>query len=128
MSDVTLSRDDYEVLRQLALLQVAATSSRRAELRRLLSRVESANSIDRYSVWVRWVDAQNTGVFPKEDFPKQWPPQQEVEVTVEGRPVSRADILAAIRAQGGGSPAQILVSKDPNKLVGWGTLDVLYPE
>lgn len=123
---ITLDRDDYEALRHLALLQAASQGST-ARLQKMLQKIELAHGIERYAVWVRWVDAQNSGVYPKEDFPKQWPPQQETYVEVLGRPVARADILAALAAQGAGSPAQIFVTKDPNRLVGWGTFAVQYP-
>jgi len=124
-TDITLTSDEYEALRYLALQQVEATRS--TNLLAMLREIDVRNEQERDFLWIRWADAQNSGVYPSSDFPRVWPPEFEAYLEVKGRPVSRADVMEAIQKAGAGVPAKILATRDYNKLVGWSTLDHLFP-
>ena len=118
MSDITMSIDQFETLTNFALRW--ATGVEAQELMRMLSKIESANGVRYFRMVVRWQESDYplpSGV----EFPRKWPPELQATITRLDQPISKQDVLDMIAARAS-SPSNILVTDDPEGLVGWSTL------
>ena len=114
---ITLTQEEYEGL--VALAHVGAVDQ--LPLNQLLEQIEKNNGIKRYMLWVQWQDA--AGVVPiGMEFPEKWPADLRTRIEQLDVPISRQQVedTVALRAN---KPINLLVTDDPNAVLGWSTLD-----
>lgn len=121
MADIVLSQQQYEALISLAREGAAGDAERTLLLDEFLRGIESANGINRSSLWVRWQESDQP-LPPTSSFPDTWPPQLEFFIELVGRLVARVDVEAVLDARAS-KPVNVMVTPDPAKRVGWTTLD-----
>lgn len=109
---VTLSDSTYDALLYAALRGDVS------EVRRVLQRVADDNATTRYRLHLQWVDA-DIRVPPR--GVTSWPPVER-EVLVLDRPIERADVTDFVSRRTA-RPVDILVTPDPDGVVGWTTID-----
>lgn len=117
--DIVLKQDEYASLVALARQGMGEDTQPLDKL--LLEPIEQRNGIKRYLLVVQWQDA--AGVVPiGAEFPRKWPVELRTTIEQLDVPISRLQVeeLVALRAN---KPVSILVTPDPNGLVGWSTLD-----
>jgi hypothetical protein len=117
--DITLTQEEYETLVTLARLGIGEDKLPLEKL--LLESIETRNGVKRYLLVVQWQEAD--GVIPiGAEFPKKWPAEMRMTIEQLNVPISRKQVedLVGVRAR---KPVSILVTSDPNGLVGWSTLD-----
>lgn len=117
-----LTEEEYATLRGYALEGKTGDSAR--QLTEFCADIERRNGYVFYTVYVQWTEA-NAPLPRTADFPEKWPPQWRIPVTVQGRPVARADVTKAL-AQAATTPVDILVTRDPAMLVGWTKADLFF--
>jgi hypothetical protein len=122
--DFTLDQQQYEALIFLAREGAKATG-RVQELEQWLKIIEKANGVSRSFVLVQWQEAGEP-LPPGTFFPSVWPPDKRASVELTTRPVSRADVDALL-ASHAKQPMTVLVTRDPQGLVGWTPLDDFFP-
>lgn len=120
MADFTLSTQDYEALIALARKGATDADSVRS-LDSFLRYLEKKNGINRYGLWIQW---QETGkqVPVTYNFPATWPPELRYYLELLTRPISKADVTAAL-AKKAKKPLNVMVTPDPAGLVGWTLLN-----
>lgn len=118
--DFTLTQEQYESLIALARIGAAA-EDKVTQLEEWLKLIESANGVTRSIVVVKWQELGQplpTGT----SFPDVWPPQLTAKIELVTRPVARVDVENVLSAKAI-NPTNVLVTRDPNGLVGLQTLD-----
>lgn len=121
MADFVLSQQEYEALISLAREGASGDTERMLMLEEFLKKIEANNGITRSILWVRWQEMSQP-LPPTTRFPDVWPPEQEYLIELVGRLVARVDVEAVLAARAT-SPTNVMVTSDPNKRVGWTTLD-----
>jgi hypothetical protein len=119
-----LDNDEYTALVALAR-DGAAGGDRIPELEAFLRSIEKKNGVLRYFLMVRWQETEQR-MPPTTRFPAQWPPQLQKTIERIDRPIARVDVeqLLATYAT---KPITVLVTIDPQGLLGWTEFDVAYP-
>lgn len=123
--DFTLSQEQYEAL--LALARVGAASvgpAKVVELEQWLKVIEKGNGITRDFLMVQWQELDEP-LPPGTVFPDKWPPELRRSIELVTRPIAKADVDAVI-AQYASNPDSILVTRDPNGVVGWTPVDQFF--
>jgi hypothetical protein len=114
MPSITLTPPEYD-----ALLALAFRADPR-EGHALRARIDKANGVRRYTLFVRW---QDLGVQPPRtiELGKGWPPEQSflIELT---RPITPEDVEGVLTAQAV-DPVGVQVTPDRHGVVGWTQLE-----
>jgi hypothetical protein len=110
---ITLTNDQYAAL--VSLASKSTTDS--LLLDQFLKEIETANSITRYFLRIRWQEC-NLPLPANTNFPTTWPPTQESSLTRYDRPVARVDVETEV-SRLAANPVDIMVTRDPNGLLGW---------
>lgn len=122
----TLTQEQYESLVHLARLGAATRGEgKQVELEQWLRLIEKENGVTRSFVLVQWQELDQP-LPPGTDFPNKWPPELRQSIELVSRPVARADVDALL-AQKARKPTAVLVTRDPEGLVGWKPLDAFFP-
>lgn len=119
--DITLSQEEYEALIALARRGTSGDSQKTVELDVWLHRIERNNGIVRHFLMVQWQEA--SAPLPQGTrFPEVWP--QKLRKTIEfiSRPIAKADVEAVLEKYAS-EPVEVLVTPDPNGLLGWTPID-----
>ena len=120
-----LTQEQYESLVFLARKGAAADSADKVlELEEWLRLIEKSNNITRSFVMVQWQEAGSplpTGTF----FPTTWPPELRATIELVTRPVARDDVDKLLEAKAT-NPHEVMVTRDPNGIVGWTELDAFF--
>lgn len=110
MANLTITRNQYDALLSAAL---AHNDDQILELKKL---IDKANGITRYILNISW---QDIGGQPpaRISLGQGWPGSTAFKLELE-RKISRADVDSVLRTQAA-NPQIVLVTPDPNGLVGW---------
>jgi hypothetical protein len=113
---ISMSRDQYE-----ALLDYANGRRTDAEgLADLQRAIDAANSVRRYSLYIRWME--RGGSAPSRiSIAAGWPPTQQFLLVLD-RPIERADVDEVLNTQAT-SPVYVTVTSDVRGEVGWTEID-----
>ncbi len=117
---ISLTYEQYRTLVERALISCNV----RATLK-FLDAIEEANNFRTYRMHIRWVEL-GAKEYPSQRFPAEWPPSNQTYLE-QFRPISRADVLAAIKLSTQASVASIRVTTDPAAELGWSLLDQVLP-
>jgi len=120
MSEVTLTKEQYEALVFLARKGVVSVEAKHA-LDAFLRDIDRGNGIVRYTLRIRWQEAHKP-LPPAVSFPREWPPVQESALERIDRPIAKVDVLEEVNKKAS-NPVGILVTKDVAGVVGWAKLD-----
>lgn len=117
---LTITDEDYSALVELA--RKGATD--KVYLENFLRDIERRNGITRYFLLVQWQE-MDTPLPPTTRFPEVWPPDYRAPLERLDRPIAKADVqeLLSVKAR---RPVTVLVTRDPNGLVGWTAFDVYF--
>jgi hypothetical protein len=111
---MNITRDQYD-----ALLQAALTLDTK-EVLRIRDIVDTANSISRYVLYLRWQDVGGTP--PRRiELGKPWP-EDSTKLLEMDRPISKQDVLAVV-TRAAANPVSIMVTPDRLGVVGWTLID-----
>lgn len=114
MPTITMLRSEYE-----SLLSLAQQASRTGTLT-LRASIDTANGIERFPLQIRWKDVGGRPPARLDMF-QGWPAQETAFLELE-RPVTRNDVDALLRTRAV-NPAVVMVTPDPDGIVGWTFLD-----
>lgn len=115
-----LTTSEYDTLVRLAEKAFLDVPDR-LPLDSMLRAIETRNRIVRYALWVQWQDAK--AVLPVgAEFPRTWPPELRARLQKINEPFTRENIETYVSHKAS-SPVSVLLTEDPNGLVGWRTLD-----
>lgn len=114
---ISMSSDQYEAL--LAFARGTRTDT--DELRDLRRRIDDANGVRRYFLYIRWME-RGGGQPSRIELGAGWPPTQEFPLHMD-RPIVRQDVDAVLSTQAT-TPVYVTVTDDEAGNVGWTELDV----
>jgi len=119
MKTIVLAQNDYLAL--TALARQGLDGKDLVPLDQLLQKIEQANGMQRYMLWVQWQEA--TAVVPVGAvFPKNWPANLRTRIEQIDVPITQTQVLEAVSLQAN-RPIDILVTPDPNAVLGWSTVE-----
>jgi len=126
---ISLSQADYESLVELARRGTlnsdgSVNQDKALGLEAWLQRIELANHVHRYEIWVQWQE-QGMPLPAGTDFPNSWPPSLREHLALTSRPIARSDVEQLLRHKAR-QPTSVLVTRDPAARVGWTELDVFF--
>jgi hypothetical protein len=121
---MTLSFEQYQALRELALKALDGTP-KYFMLQNFLAEIEKENNVEVNSILVRW-QVRGKPLPAGTSFPKSWPETQQASISVVGRPLEKKDITGYLDKLGV-QYTNVFVTYDQAGLVGWGSLEVLFP-
>lgn len=124
-ANITMTLDQYASLVALARLGAALKGPDQLELEQFLVSIEKANNIIRYLLWVRWQE-KDEPLPPTARFPTNWPPNLSHIIQQINQPISLAQVNAVL-TQYANNPINVMVTPDPNSLLGWLTLAQAFP-
>ena len=124
-SSITMTLDQYTSLVALARDGAKARGQNQGALETFLISIEKANSITRYLMWVRWQEL-DAPLPPNTRFPTNWPPNLSHLIQQINKPISLADVNAAV-TQYAKNPTNVMVTKDPGATLGWTQLAAAFP-
>ena len=105
----------------VALARVGLVGKNQVPLDQMLARIEKTNGIRRHLLWVQWQEA--TAVVPVEArFPKNWPENLRTKIEQIGTPITQQQVESTV-ALHANKPIDILVTPDPNGVLGWSTVE-----
>ena len=119
--DFRLTQEEYEALLALARRGVTGNSQKTVDLDQWLHQIESRNGVIRYFLMVQWQEVSAplpTGA----RFPDVWPEKLRRTIEFISRPIAKADVEALL-AKYASEPIEVLVTPDPNGLLGWTPVD-----
>jgi hypothetical protein len=119
--NITLTTDQYTSLVALA----RRGTQDQVPLEAFLISIEKANGITRYLLWVRWQELDSP-LPPTTRFPTHWPPELQRLIQQINQPVSLAQVNQVL-ATYAKNPTNVMVTPDPNALLGWSTLAQYFP-
>lgn len=126
MANFTLTQEQYSSLVALAREGAVHRGPEIVQgLEAWLRLIESANGVQRSFVMVQWQEAGQP-LPPGTFFPTTWPPELRATLELVTRPISRADVDTLLTAKAA-TPMSVLVTRDPNGIVGWTALDDFFP-
>lgn len=91
------------------------------DLEQWLRKIERQNGITRYFLMVQWQEL-SAPLPAGTAFPAQWPPNLRRSIELTTRPIAKVDVDAVL-AEHASEPTSVLVTPDPNGLVGWTPVD-----
>jgi hypothetical protein len=112
---ISMSRANYETLLTAALAGNAAAANEVSTV------VDRENSIRRYVLHVRWINVGGQGP-SRVELGRGWPPESTYVIRAES-PISRLQVDEVL-AQNATNPISVMVTRDPNGVVGWTEVDV----
>jgi hypothetical protein len=124
MTDFRLTQEQYEALIALARRGVAGDPQRTVDLEQWLRGIERQNGITRHFLMVQWQE-RGAPLPPGTDFPAVWPPEMRKSIELVTRPIAKADVDAVLEEHAT-EPLSVLVTPDPNGLVGWTPVDSFF--
>lgn len=117
----TLTQQQYESLIALARTGVSGNQQKMVELDRWLREIEDANGVTRYFLWIQW--QEKSAPLPRTArFPEVWPERLRKSIEFISRPIAKADVEEVLDKYAN-DPIEVLVTPDPNALLGWTPLD-----
>jgi hypothetical protein len=117
-ANITLTLGQYTSL--VGLARTGVQNKDQIVLEDFLVSIEKANGITRYLLWVRWQE-RDEPLPPTVSFPTNWPPNLQRIIQQINRPVALADVNQILAAYAK-SPINVMVTSDPNAILGWSTL------
>jgi len=114
MANVTMSREQYEALCNLAIKQDPVNGGSLRDI------VDKANGIRRFFLYIRWEDVGGVPP-PRIELGKGWPPSQTFPLVLE-RSITRADVDQVLTTQAT-NPTNVQVTPDRAGIVGWTLID-----
>lgn len=118
---ITMTLDQYTSL--VALARNGRPDQ--VSLEQFLIGIEKANNITRYLLWVRW-QSLDTPLPPTAKFPTNWPPNLQRLIQQINQPISLVQVNQVL-TQYATNPVNVMVTSDPNALLGWQTLAQHFP-
>ncbi len=113
---ISMTNDQYSALLDFAFQR--RTNS--AELTELQRRIDDANGVVRFFLYVRWME--RGGSPPSRiEIGRGWPPTQQFKLRLD-RPITPEDVQRVLDTQAR-SPAYVTVTKDEAGIVGWTELE-----
>jgi hypothetical protein len=125
-TNVTLTLAQYTSLVALAREGAKAKNNDQVALEEFLVSIEEVNSITRYLLWVQWQE-KDQPLPPRTSFPTNWPPELRKLIQKINSPVSLQDVKN-ILSQYATNPTSVMVTSDPNAMLGWSLLAQYFPE
>lgn len=124
-----LEQSEYETLIELArqgTLNADGTVSqdKALGLDAWLRMIEQKNGVSRNFIWVQWQE-QNAPLPQGTNFPKKWPPELRVPLSLVSRAIAKSDVTSMLDARAK-NPTSVLVTRDPAALVGWMEIDEFF--
>lgn len=116
-----LTLEEYESLVALSRKAFQGNAGQVAELEQWLREIEKKNGIYRDFVLVQWQEL-SAPLPPGTKFPDIWPPKLRKAIELVTRRIARVDVDEVLRRYAS-EPHTVLVTRDPNGLVGWTKLD-----
>lgn len=89
-----------------------------------LRMIEQKNGVTRNFIWVQWQE-QDAPLPPGVTFPKKWPPEMRVALSLVSRAITKSDVTSMLNVRAK-KPTSILVTRDPAALVGWTEIDEFF--
>jgi hypothetical protein len=120
-TSLTLTTDQYTALVALARVGAQSQNGDQLALEAFLVQIERNNGVTRYLLWVRWQELDEP-LPATVSFPTNWPPNLSKSIQLLNRPVAKVDVEAVL-TQYARNPTNVMVTPDPNALLGWSTLD-----
>jgi len=117
----TLTQEEYEALVAFARVGAAGDSSKTIALDQFLKSIERNNNVTRYFLWIQWQE-KSAPLPAGTRFPEVWPERQRKYIELISRPIAKVDVQAVLDAYAN-DPVEVLVTPDPNGLVGWTPID-----
>ena len=91
------------------------------QLDQWLREIERRHGVTRSFIMVQWQEL-SAPLPAGTNFPDVWPPRLRRSIELVTRPVAKADVTALLDKEAN-QPAEVLVTPDPNGLVGWTPID-----
>lgn len=114
---ISMSQDQYQALLDFAFDRRSDTDA----LTNLQRVVDTANGVQRFFLYIRWMD--RGGSPPSRiEIGRGWPSAQEFKLRLD-RPITREDVNDVLNKQAK-NPVYPTVTSDENGVVGWTELDV----
>lgn len=110
MANITMTREQYEALSNLAIGENTAVATPMRDA------IDRANGIRRFYLNIRWEDVGGVPP-PRIELGKGWPPAQTYLLVLERR-ISRADVDQVL-TQNTKNPTNVQVTPDRYGVVGW---------
>jgi hypothetical protein len=103
---------------------VADDPQKVVDLEQWLRLIEKHNDITRHFLMVQWQEV-SAPLPAGTDFPSVWPPRLRRTIELVSRPIGKTDVEAVL-AEHAVEPLDVLVTPDPNGLVGWTPIDAYF--
>lgn len=121
MPSITMDIEDFTTLANWAE-QYGIANDMYSSIRKLVHKIENANSLTRKFLGVRWLDA---AAGPPPGFPIEWPPAQSLQLSRYTSPWTHEEVTAAVAAHTA-NPVTIEVTRDRTMTVGWFDIDTFF--
>lgn len=120
--DIKLSEEQYSALVTLASAGTKDSAGnpivdKVTTLDSFLRKIETANGITRYSLWVQWQE-MDVPLPLSTRFPEVWPPSSRYYLELITRPIAKADVDQVLSTNAR-KPTNVLVTRDPAATYGW---------